>query len=118
MNNQIVSEKLLIKEVFDRWYRIPNYQRPYVWDKDQILDLLDDISFALQQNDKAEYFLGSLVFQTKRNSDGEYIEDDVLDGQQRLTTLFLLTATIRDLSQNQTLKDTCKKIIFQNFWKF
>lgn len=118
MTKQIESEKLLIKQIFERWYKIPNYQRPYVWGKDQISDLLDDISFARNQNDKAEYFLGSTVFQTKKDSDGEYAEDDVLDGQQRLTTLFLITATIRDLTCNQNLKDTCSKIIYQNANEF
>ena len=118
MANQIDSEKLLIKEIFERWYKIPNYQRPYVWGKDQITDLLDDISYALQQNDKAEYFLGSTVFQTIKDEDGEYVEDDVLDGQQRLTTLFLLTATIRDLTSNKNLKETCEKIIYQNANEF
>lgn len=118
MANQIDSEKVLIKEIFERWYKIPNYQRPYVWEKDQITDLLDDISYALNQNDKAEYFLGSTVFQTKNDEDGEYIEDDVLDGQQRLTTLFLLTATIRDLTLNKSLKETCEKIIYQNANEF
>ena len=87
MANQIDSEKLLIKEIFERWYKIPNYQRPYVWGKDQITDLLDDISYALTQNDKAEYFLGSTVFQTKKDADGEYVEDDVLDGQQRTISI-------------------------------
>jgi len=118
MTNQIESEKLLIKQIFERWYKIPNYQRPYVWGKDQISDLLDDITFARNQNDKAEYFLGSTVFQTRKDSDGEYIEDDVLDGQQRLTTLFLITATIRDLTENQNLKSTCDKIIYQNANEF
>ncbi len=82
MTNQIESEKLLIKQIFERWYKIPNYQRPYVWEKDQISDLLDDITLARNQNGKAEYFLGSIVFQTRKDSDGEYIEDDVLDSQQ------------------------------------
>lgn len=118
MTNQIDSKKLIIKDIFNRWYRIPNYQRPYVWEKDQITDLLDDISFALQQNDKAEYFLGSTVFQTKINENNEYLEDDVLDGQQRLTTLFLLTATIRDLTRNPDLKAICKQTIFQNANEF
>lgn len=118
MANQIDSKKLLIKEIFERWYKIPNYQRPYVWGKDQITDILDDISYALQQNDKAEYFLGSTVFQTIKDEDGEYVEDDVLDGQQRLTTLFLLTAAIRDLTSNKSLKETCEKIIYQNANEF
>jgi uncharacterized protein with ParB-like and HNH nuclease domain len=45
------------------WYRIPEYQRPYVWGIDQINDLLDDIYSAQQQNKDSEYFLGSIVFQ-------------------------------------------------------
>ena len=50
MSNEIKSEKLYIKDIFKRWYRIPEYQRPYVWGKDQINDLLDDID----QNIKKE----------------------------------------------------------------
>jgi len=114
MANQIESEKLLIKDIFKRWYKIPNYQRPYVWEKDQISELLDDISYALQQNDKAEYFLGSTVFQTRKDEDGEYVEDDVLDGQQRLTTIFLLTAAIRDLTNNAQLRESCKNFIYRS----
>ena len=114
MSNEIKSEKLYIKDIFKRWYRIPEYQRPYVWGKDQINDLLDDISFAQQNDDKSEYFLGSIVFQTKTNDSGNYQEDDLLDGQQRLTTLFLIVAVIRDLTKDKQLKTTCKKIIYQD----
>lgn len=114
MNNEIKSEKLFIKQIFDRWYKIPNYQRPYVWGKDQITELLDDISFACNQNENAEYFLGSIVFQTIKDDKGNYVEDDVLDGQQRLTTLFLLIASLRDLTENKNLRETCEKIIFQH----
>ena len=114
MANKIKSGKLYIKEIFNKWYRIPEYQRPYVWGKDQINDLLDDITFA-QQNDKnAEYFLGSIVFQ----SDEESIGVDLLDGQQRLTTLFLITAVIRDLTTDQQLKNSCQEIIFQKGNKY
>ena len=77
MTNQIESEKLLIKQIFERWYKIPNYQRPYVWGKDQISDLLDDITFARNQNDKAEYFLGSTVFQTRKETKSD--QDKIYD---------------------------------------
>jgi uncharacterized protein with ParB-like and HNH nuclease domain len=116
MANTIESDKIFIKSIFEMWYRIPEYQRPYVWESDQINDLLDDISFAQQQNKDSEYFLGSIVFQKKliKNNDGaEYIENDLLDGQQRLTTLFLLTAVIRDITENTTRRTTCQKSIFQ-----
>jgi len=114
MVNEIKSDKLYIKDIFARWYRIPEYQRPYVWGKDQVNDLLDDISFAQQNDDKAEYFLGSIVFQTKKTENEEYQEDDLLDGQQRMTTLFLITAIIRDLTENEKLKSICNEIIFQD----
>lgn len=114
MSNEIKSDKLYIKDIFNRWYRIPEYQRPYVWGKDQINDLLDDISFAQQNDNESEYFLGSIVFQTKTNNNGKYQEDDLLDGQQRLTTLFLITAVIRDLTENEKLKNICKEIIYQD----
>ena len=107
MANEIKSDKLYIKDIFARWYRIPEYQRPYVWGKDQVNDLLDDISFAQQNDDKAEYFLGSIVFQTKKTANEEYQEDDLLDGQQRMTTLFLITAIIRDITENEKLKSIC-----------
>lgn len=116
MANTIESDKIFIKSIFEMWYRIPEYQRPYVWGIDQINDLLDDISFAQQQNKDSEYFLGSIVFQKKlivSNDGSEYTENDLLDGQQRLTTLFLLTAVIRDITDNKTRKTTCQNSIFQ-----
>jgi len=115
MSNTIDTGKIYIKDVFKKWYRIPEYQRPYVWGKDQIHDLLDDISFSQNQNKDSEYFLGSIVFQRKdiQTGNGNYKENDLLDGQQRLTTLLLLTSVIRDLSSNETRISTCQDSIFQ-----
>lgn len=45
-SNEIKSEKILLKHVFEKWFRIPEYQRPYVWGYDEIHDLLDDLTFA------------------------------------------------------------------------
>lgn len=115
MANTIASDKIHIKDVFKKWFKIPEYQRPYVWGSDQVSDLLDDISFAQQQNKDSEYFLGSIVLQTReiKTGNGEYIENDLLDGQQRLITLLLLTAVIRDLSIKETRIKTCQESIFQ-----
>lgn len=111
MSNQISLNKLFIKDVFQQWYRIPSYQRPYVWEKDQIVELLDDITNAYTRDEKSEYFLGSLVLQEKENEG--YQDFDILDGQQRLTTLFLITAVIRDLTNNENRKNTCQESIFR-----
>ncbi|KGK41778.1 hypothetical protein LH51_12135 [Nitrincola sp. A-D6] len=115
--HEIKSEKILVKDIFSNmWFRVPEYQRPYVWGDDQIDDLLDDLVFALNEKPDQDYFLGSFVYQSKRagSSPGQkFDENDLLDGQQRMTTLFLLFACIRDLSANPDLKDACQKAIFQ-----
>lgn len=98
------------------WFRIPEYQRPYVWTKDEVTELLDDLTFASKDKPYQEYFLGSLVYQSRKavEEKGEkFDENDLLDGQQRMTTLFLLFACIRDLSGNENAKRSCHKAIFQ-----
>lgn len=75
----------------DSYYRIPDYQRPYSWGDEQIEQLWDDIYSALESGDET-YFLGPMIL--IRGSE-EYFE--VVDGQQRLTTLTILFCVIRDL---------------------
>ena len=67
-------------------YRIPQYQRPYKWGNEQIEQLWDDI-FEAYENDIDNYFLGSVIT-AKPLDNSQYI--DVVDGQQRLTTLMIL----------------------------
>jgi hypothetical protein len=120
MAQKIESDKLLVKDVFSKWFRIPEYQRPYVWDKDQVIELLDDVMQARTSNPDSQYFLGSMVLKKNSKEEGttKYEEFDLLDGQQRLTTLFLITAVIRDLTLDKTLKETCEKTIFQKENKY
>ncbi len=115
--HEIKSEKILVKEIFSNlWFRIPEYQRPYIWGRDEIDDLLDDLSFAHDKKPDQEYFLGSFVYQSKKagSTPGqEFDENDLLDGQQRMTTLLMLFACIRDLSDNPKVKTSCQRSIFQ-----
>ena len=114
---QIASDKITIKDVFgeDMWFCIPDYQRPYVWGEDQISSLLDDVSHSAINTPDSQYFLGSLVLhcEPKKIKDTSYQENSVLDGQQRLTTLYILQAVVRDLAIDTRLKSTCAKAIFQ-----
>jgi len=118
---EIDSDKILMKNVFKNWYRIPEYQRPYVWGFEEINDLLDDLSYAFNEKPDSDYFLGTFVYQSKpaNPQDGkEYIENDLLDGQQRLTTLLLLFAVIRDLTEGDTqlsrdVRSRCQEYIHQ-----
>ena len=84
-----------IKDLFQSKHAdflIPDYQRPYAWGEAECQTLWDDIfSFAFPDNDRTkfdsnnEYFLGPIV--TFKNDNGKM---EVIDGQQRLTTLMLL----------------------------
>lgn len=117
MAHKIDSDKLLVKEVFSKWYRIPEYQRPYVWENDQVTELLDDVMQARNSNPESQYFLGSMVLKKNTKEEGStiYEEYDLLDGQQRLTTLFLITAVVRDLTPKTNISrlKTCYETIYQ-----
>lgn len=77
-----------IGEIFDakNRYIIPLYQRNYAWGEVQIEALIQDIYEAYNMSKTGNYYIGSLVVLKRRNGDYE-----VIDGQQRLTTLSLLT---------------------------
>lgn len=80
-------------------FQIPDYQRPYSWGREQTLQLLDDLEGALDSETDEPYFLGSIVLVKS----GKAPESQVIDGQQRLTTLTILIAAIRDLTANSQL---------------
>jgi uncharacterized protein with ParB-like and HNH nuclease domain len=115
--NEIKSEKILVKDVFSTmWFRIPEYQRPYIWGSDQINELMDDLTFASKDKPDSEYFIGSFVFQFKKASlkqGQEFDENDLLDGQQRMTTLLMLFACLRDLTTDSAAKTDCQGCIYQ-----
>ncbi|RYY01005.1 MAG: DUF262 domain-containing protein [Gammaproteobacteria bacterium] len=87
---------LTIKELFgntDSLYQIPIYQRPYKWGSEQVDKLWEDLWDAFQ-NDEPNYFLGSVIT-AKPQESSNYL--DVVDGQQRLTTLLILFCCYRDV---------------------
>lgn len=114
---EIKSDKLLVKDIFSHmWFRIPEYQRPYVWGADEVGELLDDLTFAMNEKPDFEYFLGSFVFQSKAadpEKGQEFDENDLLDGQQRMATLLMLFAVLRDLAQDSKAKKDCQESIYQ-----
>lgn len=84
-----LANALSVGELFsgpDR-YVIPLYQRNYTWGEEQILQLIADIRTAHDADRNSTYHLGNLVVSPRK--DGRF---EVIDGQQRLTTLFLLLA--------------------------
>jgi hypothetical protein len=114
----LVTGKKYIKDIFspEQFFNIPEYQRPYVWGEEQIIALLEDVSKAMENDNNKEYFLGCMIWNTrqdKTNNNVEYVYQDILDGQQRFITLFLLHGVIRDISVKDKLKDNVQKRLVQ-----
>lgn len=87
-----------VLHVFNNDYRfeIPSYQRPYAWTENETTELLEDLTYAMNDEGvSGPYFLGSVVLVNKSGTSYE-----VVDGQQRLTTLTMLFAVLRDLSDS------------------
>lgn len=87
---QITPRDITVRNAFNCFYEIPRFQRPYSWTDENVEALWRDII----ENKGDEYFLGSMIV---------YSENDmtlrIIDGQQRLTTLSLLLACIRDIAK-------------------
>lgn len=85
---------------------IPEYQRPYSWGADEVAQLWDDLSEFLEHataggdGGKDRYFLGSIVVYPNPENDKVW---DVIDGQQRLTTLLMLIKTLFDKASTYTI---------------
>ena len=109
----IEADKQILQKIFsqDFWFVIPEYQRPYVWQKDNIEELIEDLYYAFEHKEDNEYFLGSLVLKNTNNQN--FTEYEVLDGQQRLTTFFMMIAVLRDLLEDEDYKSTMREMIYQ-----
>ncbi|MEH2458366.1 DUF262 domain-containing protein [Nostoc sp.] len=100
-------EKALCKVFSDDFaFSIPAYQRPYAWTKDQASELLTDLLSFLGDGSEAvtdanPYFLGSIVLIKGEDAP----EADVVDGQQRLTTLTILLSVLRSLANSESASE-------------
>ena len=112
-NYKLDTGKKYIKDLFasDSFYNVPEYQRPYVWGEDQISALLEDVSTAFANDKNKEYFLGCMIWNTKKVRDKNGIDyecHDILDGQQRFITIYILHGILRDLSNDKNLHKKVK----------
>ncbi|MBN2747834.1 MAG: DUF262 domain-containing protein [Bacteroidales bacterium] len=85
-------------------YEVPIYQRNYAWEKDEIFALIQDIYDAFSLPEKKIYFIGTLVSYHK----GDLIYE-VIDGQQRLTTINLILSVLKINCQNKLTYRARKK---------
>jgi hypothetical protein len=106
---QLEAHEVPLYKVFcsDFDFRIPDYQRPYAWQPEQAAQLLEDLIEALERSGEEPYFLGSVVLVKGKDS----ADAEVIDGQQRLTTLTILLAVIRDLSTDAGLRGEIERML-------
>ena len=112
-----IKDLLNDKFLFD----IPDYQRAYSWNKDNLKQLIDDIMDSIGLNKENNnvfeeyepYFIGSIVLCSKEYKDDGSGLYDVIDGQQRLTSIIILIAAIRDLTKNEAYKNILSSLIYQ-----
>lgn len=100
-NNQFyarpVSDFLADNEKDKFVFEIPSFQRGYRWRRKQIEDLLDDLyNFAKEENEQRVYYLQPLVVKKSKNNNSQHNTWEVLDGQQRLTTLRLILEALKE----------------------
>lgn len=99
---QIKGIGTLIKE---HHFVVPNYQRAYKWEEDNISALIKDLGDAIEKNEN-EYFLGTVVLSLKEGSK----EIEIVDGQQRITTITILLSCIRDYFKNNKKEPSAASI--------
>lgn len=105
MNNIIFEIKDIGKLIKDHQLSVPFYQRPYKWEDKNISDLFNDIHNAINSNEN-EYFLGTIVLSEKENSS----ELEIVDGQQRITSIVILLSSIRDYFESNNKQKQASSI--------
>jgi len=109
-----------IAEVLSRrWYlEIPEYQRDYAWDANDSLQLIKDFQEDLQLHNQSRtppsYYLGTIVLalgETRETQTEQLSAAEIVDGQQRLATLTIFIACLRDLLPDGPRKDALENLI-------
>jgi len=107
---EIKAEVKSISKLKDYFFIVPDYQREYVWKpEDQVEQFIIDIDneYEINASDQKGYFIGSIIIV---GNQGKF---DVIDGQQRLTTIILSLCAFRDLLKplESELDDKQKKYL-------
>lgn len=112
---QVKADGKSFKEILGKGiFTIPNFQRPFDWDIEQVSEFLDDINENIDQN----YFIGHMVltYPEHRNKNPELTYYSIIDGQQRFTTITILLCVIRDIThhrhKNQELEEFINRCLY------
>lgn len=105
---RIENHKYTIEEAFrECFYIVPDYQREYVWTDKEVHQLLEDIGEQIDSGTTREYFIGTVLV----SPTGQKNHYEVIDGQQRLTTFFLLLCALKHLFQGAPQRQMISELI-------
>jgi len=108
--SRIETHQYSVAEAFrECFYVVPDYQREYVWTDKEVTQLLDDINDEIDS--AGEYFIGTVLVSKKE----EKTHYEVIDGQQRLTTLFLLLCALKNRFQGEPEHPTLSGLIATSY---
>ena len=109
---KIENHKYSIEEAFrECFYIVPDYQREYVWTDKEVHQLLDDINDEIDTSSTKEYFIGTILV-SPSNPKNHY---EVIDGQQRLTTFFLLLCALKNMFKSEPQETTISGLISTSY---
>lgn len=110
---KIENHKYSIEEAFrECFYIVPDYQREYVWTDREVQQLLDDIDDQIDGGSTREYFIGMVLVSPLENHKQHF---EVIDGQQRLTTFFLLLCALKQHFRGEPQAQTIGGLIATNY---
>lgn len=94
-------------------FRIPVYQRRYEWTEAQVEQYFEDIEDIALNEDMQGHFLGTVVF-VKASFPGMGSDYIIIDGQQRITTTFLMLKALQDAIEDENTKEDIRETYFEN----
>lgn len=94
-------------------YHIPFFQRPYVWKLENWQEFIESVieQVEVSEDSESEHFIGTIIVQQKESTKIGAIEYDLVDGQQRLTTICLLLKALQDLTQKDATKNWIQNLV-------
>jgi hypothetical protein len=111
---RIEDHKYSIAQAFRECiYIVPDYQREYVWKDKEVNQLLEDINEQIDVGSMREYFIGTVL--VSRTDQTDQIHYEVIDGQQRLTTFFLMLCALKHMFKGESERRTVSDLISTSY---
>jgi len=115
-NDQVIRSLTSLSALIPgRSFRVPDYQRGYAWEESQVKALLLDIQSLAESEHSGLHYTGTLVLVLGPGHTSEYPVYDIVDGQQRLTTLSMLLNILIGFVEKASGTQSGQSDLYQSF---